>query len=73
MKSSGGTEGSRQCSCTRQHKCSLTYVFFGSQGIKRTTTVYNLMIRGYGKKGFLEDALHELEAMEEMGFDPNEV
>lgn len=43
-----------------------------SKNLSKNTMVYNLMIRGYGKKGHLEDAIHEMETMEDEGFEPNE-
>jgi pentatricopeptide repeat protein len=36
-----------------------------SKGLSKTPLIYNLMIRGYGKKGHLEDAIHEMESMQD--------
>uniref|UniRef100_A0A6U4L7U1 Pentatricopeptide repeat-containing protein-mitochondrial domain-containing protein n=2 Tax=Hemiselmis andersenii TaxID=464988 RepID=A0A6U4L7U1_HEMAN len=38
-----------------------------TKGIEKTEHIYNMMIRGYGKKGHLEDAINEMDRMEENG------
>ncbi len=59
--------------CIHTHICTYMHTYIHTQRVAKTAMTYNIMIRGYGRKGYLEDAMNELSAMESSGFEPTQV